>query len=63
MKMVKSIYKKIIENVPNHMPETGGMLGGRNEIITKVVFDGGKEDNFRRCHYTPNVVMLNGYIA
>lgn len=48
MKMVKSIYKKIIENVPNHMPETGGMLGGRNEIITKVVFDGGKEDNFRR---------------
>ena len=51
MKMVKSIYKKIIENVPNHMPETGGMLGGRNEIITKVVFDGGKEDNFRRCHY------------
>lgn len=59
MKMVKSIYTKILENVPAHMPETGGMLGGQNGIITKIVFDDGKEDDFRRCHYTPNVVMLN----
>ena len=28
MKMVKSVYKKILDNVPTHMPETGGMLGG-----------------------------------
>ena len=63
MKMVKSVYTKILENVPDHMPETGGMLGGQNGIITKVVFDDGKEDDFRRCHYTPNVVMLNGCLV
>ena len=55
MKMVKSVYTKILENVPDHMPETGGMLGGQNGIVTKIVFDDGKEDDFRRCHYTPNV--------
>ena len=57
MKMVKSVYTKILENVPDHMPETGGMLGGQNGIVTKIVFDDGKEDDFRRCHYTPNVVI------
>ena len=63
MKMVKSVYTKILENVPDHMPETGGMLGGQNGIVTKIVFDDGKEDDFRRCHYTPNVVMLNGCLV
>ena len=37
MKMVKSVYKKILENVPTHMPETGGMLGGQDGTVTKVV--------------------------
>ena len=63
MKMVKSVYTKILENAPDHMPETGGMLGGQNGIVTKIVFDDGKEDDFRRCHYTPNVVMLNGCLV
>ena len=58
MKMVKSVYKKILENVPTHMPETGGMLGGQDGTVTKVVFDGGKDDDFRRCHYTPNVATV-----
>lgn len=59
MEILNSIYKKVIENVPDYMPETGGMLGGQDGIITTVVFDGGKDDNLRRCHYMPNVVMLN----
>ena len=46
MKMVKSVYKKILDNVPTHMPETGGMLGGQDGTVTKVVFDGGKDDDF-----------------
>lgn len=63
MKMVKSVYKKILENVPTHMPETGGMLGGQDGTVTKVVFDDGKDDDFRRCHYTPNVTMLNSCLV
>ena len=38
MKMVKSVYKKILDNVPTHMPETGGMLGGQDGTVTKVVY-------------------------
>ncbi len=49
-----SLYKNT-ENVPDHMPETGGMLGGQNGIITKVVFDDEKRTILRRCHYTPNI--------
>lgn len=30
---------------------------------TKVVFDDGKDDDFRRCHYTPNVTMLNSCLV
>lgn len=63
MKMVKSVYKKILDNVPTHMPETGGMLGGQDGTVTKVVFDDGKDDDFRRCHYTPNVINNVGKIG
>ena len=45
------------------MPETGGMLGGQDGTVTKVVFDDGKDDDFRRCHYTPNVTMLNSCLV
>ena len=27
------------------------------------MFDGGKDDDFRRCHYTPNVTMLNSCLV
>ena len=56
MKMVKSVYKKILDNVPTHMPETGGMLGGQDGTVTKVVFDDGKDDDalgqpqYAACH-------------
>ena len=44
MRILKSIYEKIINNVPEHMPESGGMLEGNNNTITSVVFDEGKQD-------------------
>ena len=59
MKILRSVYEVIIDSVPKHMPETGGMLGGQDGTITTVVFDDGKTDDFRRCHYTPNVTKLN----
>lgn len=39
------------------------MLGGQDSTVTKVVFDDGKDDDFRRCHYTPNVTMLNSCLV
>lgn len=62
MRILKSIYEEIINNVPEHMPESGGMLGGNNNTITSVVFDEGKQDEFRHCHYTPNVKRLNSIL-
>lgn len=59
MKILRSVYEGILDSVPEHMPETGGMLGGKDDTITTVVLDDGKMDDFRRCHYTPNVTKLN----
>lgn len=59
MKILGSVYEMILKNVPDHMPETGGMLGGHDNTITTVMFDHGKTDDFRRCHYTPDVARLN----
>lgn len=58
MRILKSIYEEIINNVPEHMPESGG----NNNTITSVVFDEGKQDEFRHCHYTPNVKRLNSIL-
>lgn len=59
MRILNSVYKLILDSVPEYMPETGGMLGGQDDTITTVVFDNGKIDDFRRCHYTPDVARLN----
>lgn len=62
MKIINEVYQKILENTPDCMPEIGGMLGGQDDIITTVVFDKGKTDDYTRCHYTPDVAMLNAYL-
>ena len=59
MKILRSVYEVILDSVPEHMPETGGMLGGQDDTITTEVFEDGKIDDFRRCHYTPNVTKLD----
>ena len=35
MRILKSIYEVIINTVPEHMPESGGMLGGNNNTISQ----------------------------
>ena len=42
-------------------PETGGILGGQNEIITVEHFDRGMQTD-RMCSYIPNIKELNDVI-
>lgn len=60
MYIANKVYKKIIDNVPYKLPESGGILGGYNNIIYYVEFDNGiQQQNLHKCHYAPNVEYLN----
>lgn len=64
MYIAHEIYKRIVEEVPDHPPEIGGILGARNGVICYVVFDcGTQRENMGKCYYTPNVEYLNKCIA
>lgn len=59
----KNIYEEILLKTPSHMPETGGIIGGRNGVVTEVIFDNGKVNDGCKCRYTPNVNLMNKCIA
>lgn len=58
VKIVKSVLEKIIWSVPCVPPETGGILGGRDNIITEVIFDPGGGTSNGYDIYAPDVKML-----
>ncbi|MCL2354401.1 MAG: hypothetical protein FWC68_00625 [Oscillospiraceae bacterium] len=58
MKIAKKIYDEIIIKCLNMPIETGGILGGRNNIVSSFVFDIGL-DNSSIQHYFPNIDKLN----
>lgn len=61
MQIKNNIYNDIIYSLNDMPPETGGILGGVNNIITSSVQDFGiKKDNL--CSYTPNVEVMNSVI-
>lgn len=55
----KNVYEEILRKTPSHMPETGGIIGGQNGVITEVSFDNGKVNDGCKCRYTPNVNLMN----
>jgi len=60
MKIKRELYHILIETSPVVPPETGGLLGGQNNIVTVYVADQGIGDGFNR--YVPNVDALNSVI-
>ena len=58
MHIKSEIYKKILDSQNTCPPETGGVLGGQNGIITAEHFDRGMQAD-RMCSYIPNVKELN----
>lgn len=61
MKIEQVIYEQILQNQRIIPPETGGILGGCNNIICANQYDKGVQTE-RKCSYTPNVKMLNEVI-
>ena len=57
----KEVYSKILDIIPTIPPETGGILGGKNDIITNFVFDTGLP-NGDIGHYYPDIDKLNSCI-
>lgn len=62
MKIYKHILEEIIKIVPSVPPETGGILGGRNQIISHCAFDNGEDTSNAYDTYAPNIQMLNSTI-
>ena len=59
MKIYRHVLDEIIQIVPCAPPETGGILGGRDRIISTFVFDKGISLSYERDIYTPDTRVLN----
>ena len=58
MRICRDIYNNILISVNNIPPESGGILGAKDEIIQFVAYDEGVK-NGKMCNYSPNVEKLN----
>ena len=61
MKIEKAILDELIKNTPELPPESGGILGGQNGIVTRYRADAGV--SHMPARYAPNVNIINGMIA
>ena len=62
MKILKNTYHLILENTPILPPETGGILGGYNGIISTVQFDQDSSIHNTPAIYYPNISLFNQII-
>ena len=62
MIITEHIHKKIANSFNLFPPETGGILGGRNRIITEFESDKGIASENEFC-YCPDTVRLNNILA
>ena len=62
MKIQQEIFKQILENSPTPPPEVGGIIGGKDNIITCYFADKGSKDNCYDSYY-PDVAVLNKQIS
>lgn len=60
MKIKKNILKQILDAMPVCPPETGGIIGGRNGVVS--AWEDDQDDESVGCTYRPNVVYLNQVI-
>lgn len=58
MKIKHSVLKELLQGIHDKGYETGGILGGRNGIVTSFLQDEGMPSKYC-CEYIPNVDLLN----
>ena len=57
----ESVCDEIIALCSGNLIETGGIIGGRNNIVSEFEFDNGDTEGSRQ-HYIPNIIRLNACI-
>ncbi|MCR5259004.1 MAG: hypothetical protein K6E40_12720 [Desulfovibrio sp.] len=62
MKMLRQLHDQILQEASPLPPETGGILGGRNGIVSVRLADPGLP-SCRSCNWTPDTVRLNSALA
>ncbi len=63
MKILKTIYDLLLHETPLLPPETGGIIGGSDGIITEAYFDKGNSLLTTPSIYVPNIKVLNQVIT
>lgn len=58
MKIARKLLYEIMAGLPKQLPETGGIIGGKDEIVTEYWLDS-YNDNKSLCRYIPNVNEMN----
>ena len=59
MKILHNTLKKILLTVPYAPPETGGILGGKRDIVSVYMIDYGIETINHYDHYFPDLHKIN----
>lgn len=62
MHITYEVYKKLLA-LPEVPPETGGIIAGKNHIVTKIHLDNGKKRKETPTMYRPDFSALNQVIA
>lgn len=62
MKIQASLLEQMIQDIPDTPPETGGILGGRDDVVTVYSLDKGLL-TCAPCCYAPDTARLNGIIS
>ena len=62
MKILHNVLNDLLHSVPCAPPETGGILGGKYEVVSTYAVDIGLDIFNNYDHYYPNVKMLNKII-
>lgn len=63
MKILYETWKNLIQSMPDVPPETGGIIGGKGNIILIYQLDNGSSDSNGYDYYAPDIKMLNTTIA
>ncbi len=62
MKILSGVYKTLLLETPQLPPESGGIIGGQEGIITQACFDRGSNPLNMPSVYVPNINFLNQII-
>lgn len=62
MKIQKNVFEEIIKAVPYVPPESGGIIGGTNQVVTHFVLDNGTFLSNGYDIYAPDTLFLNNTI-